>query len=179
MTDVSAPDVAALLLRLALGVTMIAHGWNHWRGGGRVEGTARWFGGLGLQPARLHAWSSIAVELGAGALLLAGLLTPIAALAVIGVMTVAAVTAHRPNGFFVFRDGYEYVVNLAVAAVALGLLGAGRLSLDDAFGIVVNGASGGAVAAAGVVAALVMLAVCWRPGRLAETAPADAPVEVS
>ncbi|MDX6216655.1 MAG: putative oxidoreductase [Frankiales bacterium] len=53
MTDVSAPDVAALLLRLALGVTMVAHGWNHWRGGGRVEGTARWFGGLGLQPARL------------------------------------------------------------------------------------------------------------------------------
>lgn len=179
MTDLTALDVASLLLRVALGLTMLAHGWNHWRGGGRVQGTARWFAGLGLQPAIVHAWVSIAVELGAGTLLLVGLLTPLASLAVVGVMTVAAVAAHRPNGFFVFRDGYEYVVNLAVAAVVLGLLGPGRLGLDNAWGIVVDGALGGAVAALGVLAALAMLAVCWRPAKLVEATPGASVTEVS
>jgi DoxX-like protein len=44
------PVVAALLLvRVVVGVTMTAHGYNHWRGGGRIAGTARWFSGLGLK----------------------------------------------------------------------------------------------------------------------------------
>ena len=37
----------------------------------------------------------------------------------ISVMLVAGLLAHRENGFFVFRDGYEYVLVLAVACLAL------------------------------------------------------------
>jgi hypothetical protein len=33
-------DAAILLLRLAVGGTMMAHGWNHWFGGGKLAGTA-------------------------------------------------------------------------------------------------------------------------------------------
>ena len=43
----NAQVVALLLLRVVVGLTMIAHGTNHWKGGGRIEGTARWFSGLG------------------------------------------------------------------------------------------------------------------------------------
>ena len=43
-------DTAATILRVALGIVMFAHGWNHLFGPGGVEGTARWFGSMGLRP---------------------------------------------------------------------------------------------------------------------------------
>ncbi|MFA1542626.1 DoxX family protein [Actinomadura monticuli] len=158
-------EVAALLLvRVVVGITMIAHGLNHWRGGGRIEGTARWFSGLGLRHGTLQAWMSVVTEIGAGALLVIGLLTPLACAAVISVMLVAGILAHRPNGFFVFKEGYEYVLVLAVASLALALLGPGRWSVDDAAGIVLDGWAGGGVALGVAVAATAgLLATFWRP----------------
>lgn len=92
-------DVAALLLvRVVLGIVMIAHGLNHWRGGGRIEGTARWFTGLGLRGGTLQAWMSVVTEIGAGALLIAGLLTPLACAAVVSVMLVAGSSRTGPTG---------------------------------------------------------------------------------
>jgi putative oxidoreductase len=142
-----AESTAVLLLRVVLGVTMIVHGLNHWRGGGRIAGTARWFTGLGLRHGRLQAWLSVVTEVGAGALLVLGLLTPLAGAAVMSVMLVAGLLAHRRNGFFVFKDGYEYVLVLAVACVALAMLGPGDVSLDAAAGIGIDGWTGGGLAA--------------------------------
>ena len=162
-------DVAVLLVRLVVGITMIAHGVNHWIGGGKIEGTARWFGGLGLRHARLQAWMSVVTEIGAGALLVVGLLTPLACAAVISVMVVAGLLAHRANGFFVFKDGYEYVLVLAVVSLALAILGPGKASVDDAAGIVVDGWAGGGIAlGVAVVATAGLLATFYRP------APKDA-----
>ena len=162
MTDVDV--VALLLVRVVLGVTMIAHGLNHWLGGGRIEGTARWFAGLGLRRGKLQAWLSVGTEVGAGVLLLVGLLTPLACAAVISVMLVAGILAHRPNGFFVFKDGYEYVLVLSVISLALAMLGPGRVSLDAAAGIDVTGWAGAGIAlGVAVVATAGMLAMFWRP----------------
>lgn len=160
--DVTA--VALFLIRAVIGGTMIAHGLNHWRGGGRIAGTARWFSGLGLRHGTLQAWMSVVTEVGAGALLLLGLLTPLACAAVVSVMLVAGLLAHRANGFFVFRDGYEYVLVLAVAALVVAMLGPGRLSLDRAGGIEVAGWTGGGIAlGVAVVATAGLLATFWRP----------------
>jgi len=157
-------DVAVLFVRVVVGVTMIAHGLNHWRGGGRIEGTGRWFAGLGLRHGKLQAWASVVTEVGAGALLLLGLLTPLACAAVISVMMVAGLLAHRPNGFFVFKDGYEYVLVLAVTSLALAMLGPGRISLDHASGAEVTGWAGGGIALGVAVAATAgLLATFWRP----------------
>lgn len=167
--------VALLLVRVIVGVVMIAHGLNHWRGGGRIDGTARWFSGLGLRHGRLQAWTSVVTEIGAGLLLVLGLLTPLACAAVISVMLVAGLLAHRPNGFFVFRDGYEYVLVLAVVAVALAMLGPGRLSVDDASGIGVTGWAGGAIAlGVAVVATAGLLTVFWRPASPQPASPQEA-----
>lgn len=156
--------VALLLVRVVVGVTMIAHGLNHWRGGGRIEGTARWFSGLGLRYGRLQAWLSVLTEIGAGLLLVVGLLTPLACAAVISVMLVAGVLAHRPNGFFVFKDGYEYVLVLSVVSLALAMLGPGRLSLDSAADISLPGWAGGGIAlGVAAVATGGLLALFWRP----------------
>jgi putative oxidoreductase len=125
---------------------MIAHGVNHWIGGGKITGTARWFAGLGLKQPVLQAWMSVVTEIGAGVLLVLGLLTSLAAAAVISVMLIAGLLAHRKNGFFVFKDGYEYVLVIAAACAALGALGPGRLSVDSAASIAVTGWDGFGVA---------------------------------
>lgn len=162
MADVD--TIALLLVRVVLGITMMAHGLNHWLGGGKIEGTARWFAGLGLRREKLQAWLSVVTEVLAGALLVLGLLTPLACAAVISVMLVAGVLAHRPNGFFVFKDGYEYVLVLSVIAVALAMQGPGRLSVDAAAGMQLTGWAGAGIAlGVAVVATAGMLAMFWRP----------------
>jgi putative oxidoreductase len=156
--------LALLLVRVVVGVTMIAHGYNHWRGGGKIAGTARWFAGLGLQRAELQAWMSVVTEIGAGALLVLGLLTPLACAAVISVMLVAALLYHRKNGFFIFREGYEYVLLIAVVCMMLGALGPGHFSVDYAAGIQITGWAGLAIALLVAVAAVAgLLATLYRP----------------
>ncbi|MVZ99910.1 DoxX family membrane protein [Actinomadura sp. LD22] len=162
-------DIAAAALRLTVGGIMIAHGRNHLFGPGGVEGTARWFGGVGLRPPRAHAWASGLLEMGAGAGLLLGLVTPLWSAAIIGVCAVAGIAVHRANGFFVFKDGYEYVLALGVMAVAIAALGPGTWSLDHLLHIDPSGgwaALGSLVAGLGGAAG--MLAVCWRPSTAAK-----------
>ena len=169
-------DIAALLLRAVLGVTMLAHGWNHAFGGGKIPGTTRWFASIGMRPAWVHAYVATLTEIGSGVLLLIGLLTPLAAAGVLGTMLVALVTAHLKNGFFIFRpgQGYEYVLMICVVAVALAGTGGGWLSLDHALGYPISGWVSYAVCAgAGGIGAAVTLVTSWRPER--PEAPATAP----
>ena len=135
--DQSAVDAALLLLRVTLGATIIAHGYNHIFGGGKIEGTARWFGSLGMKPGIVHAWLASITEIAGGTLLVLGLLTPLGGASVIGVMLVAWITNHRGNGFFIFRpgEGWEYVMTLTFCGLVLAVVGAGEWSLDEAFGI--------------------------------------------
>ncbi|KOG07526.1 DoxX family protein [Streptomyces viridochromogenes] len=164
MSDAS--DAALLAVRLLVGVVMVAHGWNHWRGGGGIKGTAGWFAGLGLTRPRLQAWLSVVTEIGAGVLLVLGLLTSLACAAVLSVMLVAGLLAHRTHGFFVFKEGYEYVLVLGVLAVAFGAWGPGEYAVDTAAGLEVTGWAGaGVVLGVGVVATAGLLAVFWRPRR--------------
>ncbi|MGE2815488.1 DoxX family protein [Mycobacterium heidelbergense] len=123
-------DVGLLILRLVLGLTLAAHGFNKFFGGGRIPGTARWFESIGMKPGRFHAAVAATTEVSAGLGLAAGLLTPIPAAGFVSLMLVAAWTVHRPNGFFIVKEGWEYNLVLAVSAVVVATLGAGRLSLD-------------------------------------------------
>jgi putative oxidoreductase len=117
---------------------------------------------------------SVVTEIGAGALLIIGLLTPLACAAIISVMLVAWLLAHRPNGFFVFKDGYEYVLVLSVVCLVLAVLGPGRLSVDNGAGITISGWAGGGVAlAVAVVATAGLLATFWRPHPKSETEAAE------
>ena len=96
-----------------------------------------------------------------------GLLTPLAAGAIFGTLAVAFITNHRKAGFFVFRrptEGWEYLMNLLAACVAIGCVGPGRWSLDNAFNFHLT-VGGGliAVLVIGVGGAAALLAVFWRP----------------
>ncbi|MUL78070.1 DoxX family protein [Mycolicibacterium sp. CBMA 226] len=119
-----------LLLRVVLGLTMAAHGYNKFFGGGRIPGTAGWFDSIGMKPGLLHARLAASTELLAGLGLAVGLLTPVPAAGFVALMLVAAWTVHRDNGFFIVKSGWEYNLVLGVAAVAIAGTGAGRYSLD-------------------------------------------------
>lgn len=159
-------DLALTVLRVTLGLIFVLHGWNHGFGAGGLDGTTRWFASLGLRPARIHALVSTYLELAVGAALIAGLLTPFAAAGGIGIMATAFATVHRPNGFFIFKDGYEYVLVVGAALTSLAMLGPGSWSLDHAFDVVEHTTGwewGVGALAVGVVSTAGMLAVCWRP----------------
>ena len=161
-------NAGLLILRVMVGIVMIAHGYNHIFRGGRIKGTAGWFESLGMKPGVLHAWLASLTELGAGVLLIAGLLTPLAAAGVVGVMLVALITNHLKNGFFIFRpgEGYEYVLTLMMVGLAIGAIGAGEWSVDNAIDLGWIGWTGLLVAAiAGGGGAAVLLALFWRPAK--------------
>ena len=154
-------DVARLLLRVTVGSTMIAHGMRHGRS---IDGTGRWFGSIGFRQPRMQAQASAVIEVGTGAALIVGAATPAAAAAVVGTMGVAARTVHQPNGFFIDAEGYEYVMNLAAAAVALAALGPGRWSIDRALGVdrrCAGPAAAAVAAGVGLGAAAAQLALFW------------------
>jgi putative oxidoreductase len=159
-------DFGLLVLRVVVGLSMAAHGWNKLFGGGRLPGTARWFESLGMRPGWLHARLAAFTEVGAGTMLALGLFTPLAAAGIIGVMTVAILIAHRKNGFFIFRpgEGWEYCLIMATAAFSIGTIGAGTASLDHAIGIDVDSWWGAVISAGiGLGAAAITLAACYRP----------------
>lgn len=159
-------DLGMLVVRLALGPMLVVHGCNKVFGGGGLTGTAGWFESLGLRPGWLHARVAAVTEIGAGALLTLGLLTGLAGMAFVGLMTVAALTDHRGKGYFVFAGGWEYVALVAMVAVGLVAAGPGEWSLDRALGLDLAGPAWAVGAAVGgVVAAGGLLAVAYRPRR--------------
>ncbi|WP_457208895.1 DoxX family protein [Nocardioides sp. P5_C9_2] len=154
---------------MTVGAIMIMHGYNHGWGGGRIPGTAGWFSSLGLKHGKLQAWASVITEIGAGILLILGVLTPLAAAATLSIMLVAGLLAHRKNGFFIFKEGYEYVLALGVVALVLGTFPAGKYSIDNlydfhAFGLDLFGWTGFWITlGVGVVATAGLLITTYRP----------------
>ena len=167
MENVDGVYAGLLILRVAVGVVMIAHGYNHIFRGGKIAGTAGWFESLGMKPGILHAWLASLTELGAGAMLIFGFLTPLAAGGVVGVMLVALITNHLNNGFFIFRpgEGYEYVLTLLLTGLAIAAIGAGQWSIDNSIDSTwLAGWKGLAIGAvAGIGGGIALLAVFWRP----------------
>jgi putative oxidoreductase len=164
----SSADLALLILRLTLGGVFLAHGINHIFGGGKIAGTSRWFESLGMKPGFVHAWTASLTEIGAGALLVLGLLTPFGAAGVVGVMLVALITNHIKNGFFIFRpgEGWEYVATLTLMGLAVAILGPGDWSIDGHVGALQSlwGWPGFVIAlGAGGGGAVLLLLTAWRP----------------
>jgi len=170
MTTQDQVNLAVLIMRLATGLMIMAHGYNHIFGGGKIQGTGRWFGSMGMRPGILHAWLASITELTCGVLLLLGLLTPFAAGGVMGVMLVALVTAHRTNGFFIFKpgQGWEYVGYVSCMCVALGTIGGGEWALDNSFDLDFSEWKGLVITlVVGVGGAAGLLAGFWRPNKTA------------
>lgn len=159
-------NLGILILRVAVGLTMAAHGYAKYFSGGRIAGTGRWFDSMGMRPGKIHANLAASTEIGSGLLLALGLLTPFAALAFVALMAVAAYTVHFKSGFFIVKGGYEYNFVLAVIAVAIATTGPGKYSLDYQLDLIepLDGWTGLLIAAVGGVGAAVgQLTIFYRP----------------
>jgi putative oxidoreductase len=123
--------LALLVLRLALGVIMVAHGYSKVFGG--LHHHAQFVASLGM-PAWLGYVSAFAEFLG-GLLLILGFLTRPAAFAICVDMAVAISKVHWKNGLVGSnRSGFEFPLALAVIALALIFYGAGPIAVDHIFG---------------------------------------------
>lgn len=121
-------DYGLLLIRVALGVVMIAHGAQKLFTFG-YPGVVGGFTQMGMPMPGISAALIIAAELGGGILMLAGLFTRFAGAAFAFAMAVAALKVHLAAGFFM-PNGYEFTMLLAAAALGIVLTGPGRLSID-------------------------------------------------
>ncbi len=124
-------DLGLLVLRIGLGTVFIAHGWM------KIKNPSQWAQNMGLAPI-----FGILVSIGeffGGLGILFGFLTQIAALGPFLVM-LGALRYH----IFVWKqkfinledDSWEYPFFLAIAALAIALMGAGAYSLDAYFGLI-------------------------------------------
>ncbi len=117
--------LALLVLRIVLGAVMIAHGYGKVFGG--LHRHVQLVSGLGL-PGWL-AYLSAFAEFFGGILVIAGLLTRIAAFAILIDMAVAIAKVHWKHGLS-GPGGYEFPLSLAAIALALVFYGAGPFALD-------------------------------------------------
>ena len=130
------------VFRAVVGATMFAHGAQKlfgWFGGHGLDATGQAFGGMGMKPGKRTALAAGASEMGGGALLVLGFLTPVASAATIGVMSQAIRTVHWDKGFFVAEGGYEFNLAMIAGAFALADAGPGPVSLDRALGTETKG----------------------------------------
>jgi putative oxidoreductase len=127
MTNNRTFPYAALLLRLALGVMFLAHGFTKLLVF-TPAGTAKFFASIGF--AGWLAYPIIAFEIIAGIMLILGVL-PRWVAAIAAVQLFVASTVHFGNGwsFSNPHGGWEYPVFLAIAAAALALLDDGAYAL--------------------------------------------------
>lgn len=151
-----------LILRLVVGLTMVAHGAQKlfgWFGGYGLAGTGGFLEKLGFFPGRRNALFAGLAEFAGGLLLALGLATPLGATLIISVMFVAVATVHVKNGYFNSSQGFEYNLTLAAVALSVAIIGAGPLSLDAALHLKDAGPIWGLAAlVAGVGGGIVQLA---------------------
>lgn len=129
-------SLGLLILRAVTALIFIAHGLQKvttgFAGGMGPSGFEQLLVGAGFEQARLLTYLTIAAEIGGGLMLLLGLVTPLAA----GALLVVAVNAWMflqslAPGIQILGDGgVEFETLLVAALIALILTGPGRISLD-------------------------------------------------
>ena len=137
-TRVSSPasDLALAAVRFALAWIFIYYGgsklFGWWHGMG-IHGTTLYFANTAhLHPGGFFAVLGGLIEFGGAIAIALGFASRLAGMALVGDMVMAMITVTFGNGFNSEKlpAGYEFNVALAVLALVIVILGAGRLSVD-------------------------------------------------
>ena len=135
-------DLGLLLIRLTLGVVLIAHGLQRafgWWGGSGLEGLKDTIAEAGYQHAGVLTYITAGALIGAGVFLVLGLFTPLAGAVALGFLVnsllVMFESQRKAGGVFIFgSDGAEYLLTLTALAAAIILAGPGRYGFDGGRG---------------------------------------------
>ena len=131
-------DLGLLLLRVGFGALLVAHGLQKafgWWGGQGLGGFKDSLSDLGYQHADILTYVAAGTEIAAGALLVLGLFTPLAAAAALAYLInglLAGISTQQGSGYipFFLPDGHEFELTLIVIAAAIILIGPGRYGFD-------------------------------------------------
>jgi putative oxidoreductase len=164
------------MLRVVVGALFVGHGTQKlfgWFGGRGLQGTSAMFRKLGYRPPLELAILAGLTEAGAGALLIVGFVTPLAAAGIIGVMVNAMAAVHLKNGVWNQNGGIELHLVYVTAVLTLVFAGPGFPSVDAALGLTWGGAWGLGALALGVVTGLVASASRRKPAETQGDAEGD------
>ena len=117
-------------MRFCTGMVLVPHGYAKFFAGGAAATAKAALGGLGPDMSLAVAYCVAGVELFGGLLLAIGLLTRLAAAAILVEMAVIIVVVLWPNGYFWTARGYEYALLWALLCLAILARGGGRYSVD-------------------------------------------------
>ena len=118
------------LLRIALGIIFVVHGYHRFAGGARATATFITKMGFPAEFSATLAWYLIIVHVVGGALMVVGFWTRIAAFLQLPIMVSAVALLHWKEGF----DELEFPVLVLVATLAVVLVGPGTVAVDRAAG---------------------------------------------
>lgn len=121
--------IGLLLLRLVVGMAFILHGWQ------KIGSPFHWMDKFPNAPPAFLQGMAVFAEVGGGALLILGLLTPIATFLLACDMGYALAFVHLPKGDpFVAAtangSSYERALVYLAVSIAVMLAGPGRYALD-------------------------------------------------
>ena len=128
MVDQARP-VVLLLARVAIGVIFLVHGYQKFATMG-IAGTTKFFESVGIPLAGVAAPAVATLEVVGGLALILGAALPIAGTLLALNMVGAIVFVHGANGL-AGEGGYEFVLALAAASLAVGFTGGGAFALDN------------------------------------------------
>lgn len=128
-TSPSRLSLGLAVLRVVVGVVFLVHGYQKLFQMG-IPGVTGFFTQIGAPLPQLTAPLVSVLEFGGGLALILGLLTPVVAALLAADMLGAMLLVHLPNGFNATDGGYEFVLTLLGAALALALTGPGAYALD-------------------------------------------------
>jgi putative oxidoreductase len=118
--------LALLVMRLALGAIMVAHGYQKVFGG--LHHHVQFVESLGLPG--WSAYLSAFAEFFGGLLVLIGLFTRAAAFAICVDLCVAIFKVHLHHGLMSAKGGFEFPLSLAALAFGLIFYGGGAIAFD-------------------------------------------------
>ncbi|MBT2513776.1 DoxX family protein [Arthrobacter sp. ISL-30] len=131
MNQSTLTNTALTLLRVIVGFIFAAHGlqkFNEFT----IAGTQAAFTQMGVPAAQLVAPVVATLEVVGGIALIAGVLARVFAALLALDMLGALFLVHASAGVFADKGGFEFVLALAAASLAIALIGAGRFSADAA-----------------------------------------------
>ncbi|MEO3889096.1 DoxX family protein [Nonomuraea sp. B5E05] len=128
-----ARPIVLLLARIAVGVIFVVHGYQKFATMG-IAGTTKFFESVGIPLAGVAAPAVATLEVVGGLALIAGAALPIVGSLLALTMVGAIVFVHGGNGFAAGEGGYEFVLALAAASLAIGFSGGGAFALDRVLG---------------------------------------------
>ncbi|WP_026695259.1 DoxX family protein [Peribacillus kribbensis] len=125
-------DTGLLIIRLVIGLVMMAHGAQKlfgWFGGYGLKGTGQWMDSIGLKPGYGMALLAGLAEFLGGFFFASGIFVWAGAILIIATMLGAIVKVHGANGFWVTANGYEYNFILIAVVLGVALTGPGAYTL--------------------------------------------------